>query len=154
MSFSEDLTGGQRPIIAEMARWMKALAVALAAVVGLVPAFAQVSAAQSVPQSAPVLPVGDELVDDELNSIVGESFVADILWGLVWESSQGILRLGVVLLSTSRLPLDSLRLLAFWRAAGLGLGACSSSRWSAGGRRCTGARSLVDGRPRVYANDI
>jgi len=68
-----------------MARWMKALAVALAAVVAVPPAFAQVSVTQSVPQSAPVLPVGDELVDDELNSIVGESFVADILGG--WSGS-------------------------------------------------------------------
>jgi len=68
---------------------MQALAVALTAAVGLVPAFAQTSAAQSVPQSALVLPVGDEPVDDELDSIVGESFVADILADTLWAAGLG-----------------------------------------------------------------
>jgi len=47
--------------------------VALAAVVGLVPAFAQVGYAQAVPaEQAPVtLPQGDELSDEELHAVEG-----------------------------------------------------------------------------------
>jgi len=66
-----------------MSRWMKLVAVALGAVVGLVPAFVQVSYAQAVPESVPVLPVGRELVDDELCDIVGAypGFTRDLLVG-------------------------------------------------------------------------
>ena len=79
MSFSEDLTGEHRPMIGanlnrgrvEIARWMKALAVALAAVVGLVPAFAQVGYAQASHASA-VLPVGDELEEEDPLEVEGK----------------------------------------------------------------------------------
>lgn len=55
-----------------MARWMKALAVALAAVVGLVPAFAQVGYAQALLSPSVVLPVGDELEEEDLLEAEGE----------------------------------------------------------------------------------
>lgn len=57
-----------------MARWLKALAVALAAVVAVVPAFAQVGVAQAVqvPSSA-ILPQGAELSDAELLEVDGEA---------------------------------------------------------------------------------
>jgi len=61
-----------------MARWMKVLAVALAAVVGLVPAFAQVSYAQAVP-----IPAGEELDDAELATVEGEGIPVGVLWPLV-----------------------------------------------------------------------
>ena len=47
-----------------MARWMQA--VALAAVVGLVPAFAQVSCVQALSEPVPVLRLGEELPDSDL----------------------------------------------------------------------------------------
>ena len=56
-----------------MSRWMQMVAVALAAVVGLVPAFAQLGYAQAVPESGLVTPVGEELLDEEL-WIVGEAY--------------------------------------------------------------------------------
>jgi hypothetical protein len=62
-----------------MATWMKALVVALAAVVGLVPAFARVSAAQAVQEALATLPVGDELSDEELLQTDGEGFWFTIL---------------------------------------------------------------------------
>jgi len=55
-----------------MAKWMTALAVAVAAVVGVVPAFAQVSVAQAIPEPVPVLPLGEELPDEELLEVEGE----------------------------------------------------------------------------------
>lgn len=55
-----------------MFRWMKVAAVALAAVVGLVPAFAQLSYAQTVSSSLVVLPVGDELEEEDLLNAEGE----------------------------------------------------------------------------------
>jgi len=60
------------------------VAVALVAVVGLVPVFAQVSYARAVPESVLVTPVGEDLVDDELSDIVGEaypSFTRDLVVG-------------------------------------------------------------------------
>jgi len=59
----------------EMPRWMKALAVAVAAVVGLVPAFAQVSYAQAVP-----IPAGEELDDAELATVEGEGIQVVFIW--------------------------------------------------------------------------
>ncbi len=58
-----------------MATWIKGLAVALAAMVGLVPAFAQVSYAWavSVQQVTVTLPQGDELSDGELFEVDGEA---------------------------------------------------------------------------------
>jgi hypothetical protein len=58
-----------------MATRKKALAVASAAVVGLVPAFARVSAAQAVQEALATLPVGDELSDEELLQTDGEGFL-------------------------------------------------------------------------------
>ncbi|MGD9840234.1 MAG: hypothetical protein AB7U87_00770 [Candidatus Bipolaricaulis sp.] len=55
---------------------MKAFAMALAAVVGLVPAFAQLSYAQALPSSPVVLPVGDELEDTTLAGVDGEAWPA------------------------------------------------------------------------------
>ena len=49
-----------------MARWMKAFAMALAAVVGLVPAFAQVPADRAASRPRQVLPAGEELLDTQL----------------------------------------------------------------------------------------
>ena len=71
----EDLTRGaaynrshpQQGVIG-MSRWMQVVAVALASVVGLVPAFAQVTYAQAVQ-----IPQGDELADDDLAAIEGEA---------------------------------------------------------------------------------
>ena len=50
-----------------MTRWMQALALALAAVVAVPPAFAQLSYAQAVP-----IPAGEELDDAELATVAGE----------------------------------------------------------------------------------
>ena len=81
MSPSEGLTGGQRPIIisviltgGEMTRWMKVAAVALAVVVGLVPAFAVVGFANAAvgQQIIPVLPIGEELDVAELEAVEAE----------------------------------------------------------------------------------
>ena len=57
-----------------MSRWMQVLAVALAAVVGLVPAFAQLAYAQAVPAEQPlvVFPRGEELSDAELLDVDGD----------------------------------------------------------------------------------
>ncbi len=55
-----------------MSRRIKVVAVALAAVVGWVPVFAQVSYAQVVPSSSVVLPVGDELGEEDLLDAEGE----------------------------------------------------------------------------------
>ena len=59
-----------------MSKWMQVVAMALAAVVGLVPAFAQLSYAQAVPSSPVVLPVGDELEDTTLAGVDGEAWPA------------------------------------------------------------------------------
>lgn len=58
-----------------MAAWKKTLVVALAAVVGVLPAFAQVSVVQAVPaREGPVtLPVGNELTNAELLEVQGEA---------------------------------------------------------------------------------
>lgn len=55
-----------------MARWMKAFAMALAAVVGLVPVFAQAIYAQALPEPVSVLPLGEELPDSDLALVEGE----------------------------------------------------------------------------------
>lgn len=55
-----------------MARLMQVMAVALAVVVAVVPAFAQVTNAQAVSGSAAILPVGEELPDEELLEVDGE----------------------------------------------------------------------------------
>jgi hypothetical protein len=63
---------------------MKALAVALAAVVGLVPVFAQLGYAQAVLESVPVLPVGEAVSDEELQKTEGEVVLKILLvMGLV-----------------------------------------------------------------------
>ncbi len=58
-----------------MSRWMQVVAVALAAVVGLVPAFAQLGYAQAVAEAVPVIPAGEELTDEELLEVGGEQWV-------------------------------------------------------------------------------
>jgi len=69
---------------------MQVVAVALAAVVGLVPAFAQLSYAQALPSSSVVLPVGDELEEEDLLDAEGEFWhwiVAvglGVAWAIVW----------------------------------------------------------------------
>ncbi|HEU68162.1 MAG TPA: hypothetical protein ENN53_02915 [Candidatus Acetothermia bacterium] len=57
-----------------MTRWIKALAVALAAVVAAFPAFSQISMAHRVsPQTVqPALPVAEELTDTALAEVEGE----------------------------------------------------------------------------------
>ena len=55
-----------------MSRWMQVVAVALAAVVGLVPAFAQLGYAQALSEPVVVLPFGEELPDSELALVEGE----------------------------------------------------------------------------------
>jgi hypothetical protein len=57
----------------EMTWWKKALVVALAAVVGVFPAFVQLGHAQRVPESVFVLPAGEELPDEEMLEIEGEA---------------------------------------------------------------------------------
>lgn len=52
------------------------MAVALAAVVGVVPAFAQPSCAEAALSSSVVLPVGDELEDTTLADVDGEAWPA------------------------------------------------------------------------------
>ena len=66
-----------------MARWMQSLAVALAAVVGLVPAFAQLSYAQTTPapQAVVTLPRGDELSDEDLLGVEGGEPISAIIGG-------------------------------------------------------------------------
>ncbi len=63
-----------------MSRWIKVVAVALAAVVGLVPSFAQLGYAQAVPvaQTAPVLPIGEEMDDAELAEVDGEVLLTSV----------------------------------------------------------------------------
>ncbi len=63
-----------------MSKWMQVVVVALAAVVGLVPAFAQLSYAQAVPvsQTAPVLPSGEEMDDAELAEVDGEILLTSV----------------------------------------------------------------------------
>lgn len=63
-----------------MSKWMQVAAVALAAVVGLVSAFAQLSYAQAVPvlQTAPVLPSGEEMDDAELAEVDGEILLTSV----------------------------------------------------------------------------
>ncbi|MBC7220012.1 hypothetical protein H5T55_00760 [Candidatus Bipolaricaulota bacterium] len=51
---------------------MQVLAVALAAVVGLVPVFAPLGYAQVLPSPSVVLPVGDELEEEDLLDAEGE----------------------------------------------------------------------------------
>jgi len=51
---------------------MKVVAVALAAVVGLVPVFAQLGYAQVLSSPSVVLPVGDELEEEDLLDVEGE----------------------------------------------------------------------------------
>ncbi len=53
-----------------MARWMKVLAVVLAAVVGLVPVINQIGYASYL--ESPVLPTGREATDEDLEDIIGE----------------------------------------------------------------------------------
>ena len=53
-----------------MSKWMQVAAVALAAVVGLVPVFGQI-APQAASETVPVVPMGKELVDEELVDIEG-----------------------------------------------------------------------------------
>ncbi len=55
-----------------MARWMKILAVALAAVVGLGSTVTQLGRAQTCSSSAVILPIGDELEEEELLDAEGE----------------------------------------------------------------------------------
>ncbi len=55
-----------------MPRWMQVVAVALAAVVGLVPTFAQLSYAQALPEPVSVLPLGEQIPDEELLEVEGE----------------------------------------------------------------------------------
>ncbi|MEM4919227.1 MAG: hypothetical protein QW518_07815 [Thermofilaceae archaeon] len=67
-----------------MSRWMQLVAVALAAVVGLVPAFAQLSYAQALPEPISVLPDGDEIPDEELLKAEGEQvWIAAIIAGII-----------------------------------------------------------------------
>ena len=73
-----------------MSRWMQMVAVALVAVVGLVPAFAQVGYAQVLPSSSVVLPVGDELGEEDLLDAEGEFWhwivaaALGLAWAIVW----------------------------------------------------------------------
>jgi hypothetical protein len=66
-----------------MSRWMKVAAVALAAVGGLIPAFAQLSYAQAVPvqEVGVVLPQGDELSEAELHDVYGEQLATVVAVG-------------------------------------------------------------------------
>ncbi|HNR24247.1 MAG TPA: hypothetical protein PKG50_02290 [Candidatus Bipolaricaulis anaerobius] len=59
----------------EMMTWMKVVAVALVAVVGLLPTFAQLSYAQAAPvqEASVTLPYGEELPDAELLQVDGEA---------------------------------------------------------------------------------
>lgn len=72
-----------------MARWMKVLAVALAAVVSVAPAFAQLSHAQAFHEPVLVVPAGDEVLDEELLEVQGELvwwvklLLAELFIGLV-----------------------------------------------------------------------
>ncbi len=54
-----------------MSRWTQVVAVALAAVVGVVPVFAQLSYAQALPEPISVLPLGEELADERLSEAEG-----------------------------------------------------------------------------------
>ncbi|MBC7220015.1 hypothetical protein H5T55_00775 [Candidatus Bipolaricaulota bacterium] len=69
-----------------MSKWMQMVAVALAAVVSLVPTFAQLSYAQAVPGAwtAPVLPIGEEMDDAELAEADGEAVLAALFF-LGWK---------------------------------------------------------------------
>jgi len=64
-----------------MAVWKKVVLVALVAVVGLVPAFAQLSYAQAAPvqQASVTLPQGRELGDEELLDTEGELWLTLLL---------------------------------------------------------------------------
>ncbi len=66
-----------------MSRWMQVVAVALAAVVGLVPAFAQPGYGYAVPAEQPlvILPHGGELSNTELLDVDGEAGGANIVTG-------------------------------------------------------------------------
>jgi len=62
-----------------MAAWKKAVVVALVALVGFVPAFTQLGYAQTLPEAVPVLPSGEELPNEELLEVKGESPVLVVL---------------------------------------------------------------------------
>jgi hypothetical protein len=63
---------------------MKVVAVALAAVVGLVPVFTQVSYAQALPEPVSVLPLGEELPDSGLLDAEGEAvWLGCLIIGLI-----------------------------------------------------------------------
>jgi len=67
-----------------MTRWMKVAAVAIAVVVGVLPAFSQVTYAQAIPQPVSVLPLGEVLPDEELLEVEGEAVgVAAIIAGII-----------------------------------------------------------------------
>jgi len=62
---------GQKGVM-KMAAWKKVALVALGALVGLVPAFTQLSYAQALPEPVSMLPPGEELPDSELALVEGE----------------------------------------------------------------------------------
>lgn len=71
-----------------MAAWKKVALVALGGLVGLVPAFTQLSYAQALSESVSVLPLGEELPDEELLEVKGEWFW---FWVILWELVVGAL---------------------------------------------------------------
>ncbi len=72
-----------------MSSWIKIVAVALAAAVGFVHAFAQLNYTQAAHASA-VLSVGDELEEEDLLEVEGEFWhwivaaAAGVLWAIGW----------------------------------------------------------------------
>ncbi|MBC7093434.1 hypothetical protein H5T53_05465 [Candidatus Bipolaricaulota bacterium] len=80
-----------------MAAGKKAVVVALAAVVGIVPVFAQMGAVQPAQEAQPCLPIGQECSDDELLTVEGEIawyLVALLDAGIAAGSAIGIYKIG------------------------------------------------------------
>lgn len=96
-----------------MARWMKILAVALATVVGVVPAFAQLSYAQASSKPISALPLGEELSDSELALAEGGqpspdpfTILARMAVGAGVGAGLEFIRRGIELLAGARSELD------------------------------------------------
>jgi len=62
-----------------MTTWKQTVLVILGALVGPVPAFIQLSYAQTFPEAVPVLPSGEELPNEELLEVKGESPILVVL---------------------------------------------------------------------------
>lgn len=107
-----------------MSRWMKVAAVTLAAVVGLVPSFAQLSYAQALPEPVAVLPLGEDVPDEELLEVEGQLVE---FW--YWETVLILARLLAVGTITAWITYQATRDLLYSAQAGVAAMICGVILW-------------------------